>query len=210
MNHRSGEPDVGELRRRLREQRRGLDLDAQRRRADAVAARGFGVPEIAAARTVGTYLPDDGEVDPTPLTEKLDQRGAALHLPVVGGDDLLRFRSWDLRSALVEGRWGIAVPDEPSETRSTDELDVVIVPLVAADPRGTRIGRGVGYYDRALAHRLELDGRPLIVGYAHHFQLVDATLPRQPWDVPLDVLVTEQRVLRFTDGDSGSGPVRVP
>lgn len=210
MTDRSGGPDVGELRRRLRDQRRRLDLDTQRRRADAVAARCLEVLEVASAGTVGTYLPDDGELDPTPLTETLDRRGATVHLPVVGEDDVLRFRSWDLRSALVEGRWGIAVPDEPSETRSTDELDVVIVPLVAADPRGTRIGRGVGYYDRALAHRLEQDGRPLIIGCAHHFQLVDVTLPRQSWDVPLDVLVTEQEIVRWTEGDPGPDAVKVP
>ena len=76
---------------------------------------------------------------------------------------------------------------------------MVIAPLVAVDRSGTRIGRGAGYYDRALAHRLERGGRPAIIGYAHHFQLVDGTLPRHGWDVPLDALVTEEANLRWTE-----------
>ena len=158
------------------------------------------MPEIAAATTAGVYLVDDGELDPRPLIELLVGRAAAIHLPVVEEDDVMRFRSWDTVSPLTEGRWGIPVPAEPSQTRSADELDVVIAPLVAVDRHGTRIGRGAGYYDRALAHRLERVGRPVIIGYAHHFQLVDDTLPRHSWDVPLDVLVTgEQQILRWTE-----------
>lgn len=194
----------------MRAQRRALDDETRRERESAATARSLEVPEIAAAATVGAYLADDGELGTRSLLDALTDRGADVHLPVVGDDDVLRFRSWDTRSPLVEGRWGIRIPAESGETRSADELEVVIAPVVAADHQGTRIGRGAGYYDRSLAHRLERAGAPTIIGYAHDFQLVDQVLPRHEWDVPLDGLVTERQVLRWTDGDPSGSSVRVP
>jgi 5-formyltetrahydrofolate cyclo-ligase len=195
----AGELDVVELRRRLRARRRSLDFPTQRDHSYAAASQSPGVPEITTATTAGVYLADDGELDPRPVIELLVNRSAVVHLPVVDEDDVMRFRAWDTVSPLIEGRWGIPVPADPSQTRSAEELDVVIAPLVAVDRHGTRIGRGAGYYDRTLAHRLERGGRPAIIGYAHHLQLVDGTLPRHVWDVPLDVLVTEEATLRWTE-----------
>ena len=159
--------------------------------------RSSDVPEITAAATVAAYLPDDGELDPGPLLELVAGRGAAVHLPSVDRDDVMRFGSWDGRSPLKNDRWGIPAPGDRAERRTADRLDVVITPLVAVDRDGTRIGRGAGYYDRALAHRLDRAGRPAIIGYAHHFQLVDDALARHEWDVPLDVLVTDREVRRW-------------
>lgn len=204
------EVDVGELRRRMRAQRRALDYATQRDHGHAITSRSLEVPEITTAETLGVYLADEGELGTQSLIEVLDNRGATIHLPVVGEDDVMRFRSWDAFSPLVEGRWNIPVPPGTGEIRSADQLDVVITPVVAVDRHGTRIGRGAGYYDRALAHRLERAGRPTIIGCAHDFQLVDQTLVRHEWDVPLDLLVTEERILRWTEGDPGSATVRVP
>lgn len=193
----SNEPDIVGLRRRFRDRRRSLDIPTQSEHAQAALDRALEVTEITTATTVGAYLADDGELDPRPLIEMFENRAALVHLPTVGEDDVMRFRAWDAVSPLVEGRWGIPVPAEPSEPHPASDLDVVIAPVVAVDRHGTRIGRGAGYYDRALAHRLEHDGPPTIIGYAHHFQLVDGTLPRHPWDVPLDALVTHQETLRW-------------
>ena len=193
--------DVDELRSRLRAKRRGLDFATSRDHSYAAVSRSLDLAELTSATTVGAYLADDGELAPRPLVEMLADRGVLIHLPVVDEDGLMRFRAWDPDAPLVEGRWGIPVPLEPSESRSADELDVIITPLVAVDRHGTRIGRGAGYYDRALAHRLVRKGRPVVVGYAHDFQLADDTLPRNPWDVPLDLLVTDERILRWTDRD---------
>jgi 5-formyltetrahydrofolate cyclo-ligase len=206
-----GDPDVGELRRRLRARRRALDSATQRDHATAAAERALDLPEITTASSAGVYLADDGELDPRPLIERLVDRSVVVHLPVVEEDDVMRFRSWDTVSPLLEGRWGLAVPADPTETRAATQLDVVIAPLVAVDGDGTRIGRGAGYYDRALARRIGGDGNPTIIGYGHHFQLVDDALPRRSWDVPLDVLVTEQESRRWTDRDQpvpGSDPDR--
>ena len=70
------------------------------------------------------------------------------------------------------------------------QLDVLFCPLVAVDKVGTRMGMGGGYYDATLSksHRLQLP-KPLIIGWCYDFQVVDA-LPKKPWDVPMDMVVT--------------------
>lgn len=162
------------------------------------------LPEIAGAATLGAFLADDGELDPAPLVETLAER-VSLHLPVIGTNDAMRFRPWHRGTPLTEGRWGIPVPPDRGQDRGAGDLDVVIAPVVAVDRHGTRIGRGAGYYDRALHHRIGRPGRPTIVGYAHQLQLVEVALPRRRWDVPLDVLVTEAGVVRWTEADRVHG-----
>ena len=82
------------------------------------------------------------------------------------------------------------------------ELDTVLVPTVAFDARGHRLGMGAGYYDRAMQRRRDRSRawrRPLLVGIAFGFQEVAAIEP-QPWDVALDMIVTERGVLRCAPG----------
>ena len=69
------------------------------------------------------------------------------------------------------------------------ELEVVLVPLVAVDWSGNRLGHGAGYYDRTFAFRRDRD-HPVLIGLAHQFQVVESIKP-SPWDVPVDLIVTE-------------------
>src|SRR5687767_13746260 len=87
-------------------------------------------------------------------------------------------------------RFGI--PEPTGRRCAPQQLDLVLLPLVAFDRRGARLGMGGGFYDRTFAF-LRVAGRrkPRLVGLAHHFQEV-AQLPREPWDVPLAAIVTER------------------
>lgn len=111
-------------------------------------------------------------------------------------DGSLTFRRWTASTVLR--RSGLGVP-EPVDTEDfpVGDLDVLVVPAVAVDRRGNRLGFGAGFYDRALTRRSR---GALLVGAVHSVQVVDELEP-EPWDVPLDIVVTEKGVL------TGGGPV---
>jgi 5-formyltetrahydrofolate cyclo-ligase len=105
----------------------------------------------------------------------------------------MRFRRWDGIAELEAGPFGIAVPPSDEECDGAD-LDAVIVPLVLFGPAGLRIGRGGGHYDRTFADR-PISGRPTVLcGLAYDLQEA-ADLTPQPWDVPLDLVITPTRTI---------------
>ena len=109
----------------------------------------------------------------------------------------LAFAPWRQGDPLVTNRYGIPEPDvsAPSRLRA-EEMHVVLVPLVAFDDAGNRVGMGAGYYDRAFGFRRTEAAPPLLVGVGYEFQRVPALAP-QPWDVPLDAVLTERGLQRF-------------
>lgn len=150
------------------------------------------------AKHIAFYLPNDGEIDPVPLLELAFQRKKKCYLPCLmnGADriygNLLRFQQFDpFESQLGLNRFGIPEPEyNPSLRISSCMLDLVFVPLVAFDGEGNRMGMGKGYYDRTFSKARLRWRRPLMVGLAHSVQQADS-LPQQPWDVPMDMVVTE-------------------
>jgi 5-formyltetrahydrofolate cyclo-ligase len=138
---------------------------------------------------VAAYLPADGEVDLGPLLQQLYDRGAETLLPVIGTARSLRFATWTPDDVLAANRFGIPEPVAEGTVVAGD-LDVVVLPCVAVDRRGGRLGFGAGYYDRALAV-----SRPrLVVGVAFEVQVAD-DVGVLPHDQPLDVVVTERGVV---------------
>ena len=100
-------------------------------------------------------------------------------------------------SDLVRNRYGLLEPDKPCQTVSMTEMDLVLVPMVACDHDGTRLGMGGGYYDRFFAAKLtDRAADPFLLGIAHDFQLL-AHIPRQQWDVPLDAIATPGGITYF-------------
>jgi 5-formyltetrahydrofolate cyclo-ligase len=113
----------------------------------------------------------------------------------------LKFRRWYPERPLVAGKWGIATPDEGCEEI---EPELVVVPLLAFDRGGNRLGYGAGYYDRTLAGlRSRRPGRVLAVGVAYAAQEV-ALVPVDESDERLDWIVTEKEAIRVTAGDGGA------
>lgn len=182
--------DKQRLRRRLIERRLALDPTA---RAAADAAINAALPALVqtlAARTVFAFLAHQGEPDLTPGLKALDADGVAIHLPRIQGRDmeLVRWRPGEL---LQPNRYGI---DEPliGAVLNPEDCDLVLLPLTGYSPAGGRLGMGAGYYDRCFAFRQDpAVVQPVLVGVAYRLQQVEA-LPMEPWDVPLDAILTDE------------------
>ncbi|KGE04101.1 5-formyltetrahydrofolate cyclo-ligase [Pseudohaliea rubra] len=173
------------LRVRLRAARREQAASARDAAAQALAAYAPALPGWCAGARLAAYVAADGELDPAPLLATATAAGLTTYLPRVGADRALTFHRWTPGSPLVENRYGIGEPT-PGEPIPVDALDLLCLPLVAFAGDGTRLGMGAGYYDRTLAA-----SRPgLLLGLAFDCQGVD-TLPKDPWDVPLDGVLTE-------------------
>lgn len=138
---------------------------------------------------VSGYLPIRSEIDPRPA---MAAHPGPVGVPVIAGPGLpLRFRGWTPGAALVPGPFGALVPAEGADLIPR----VLIVPLLAWDRRGFRLGYGGGFYDRTLA-ALRAEGPVTAVGFAYGGQEM-AEVPVDAYDQRLDALVTEDGVLRF-------------
>lgn len=143
---------------------------------------------------VGLYAGFRDELDPMPLVRHLWREGYAVGLPVVAGKGQpLVFRRFGPEVRYVLSNYGIREPGP-----DTPEIlpGIVFAPLVGVDRRGVRLGYGGGFYDRTLAAWRARGHRPAVFGLAFECQLVPR-LPRGPFDVLLDGLVTEAAVRRF-------------
>ncbi|MED5599160.1 MAG: 5-formyltetrahydrofolate cyclo-ligase [Actinomycetota bacterium] len=182
--------DVSRVRSGMLARRRALAPDVVACASAIVVERILGLPEVRDAQVVGAYMGVRGEVDPSLLR---DEPGFEVAFPVAREGEALRFvvPSGPLR----EGPFGIPQPDSGREVQPC-ALDVVLVPLVAADSRGNRVGHGAGFYDRTFGDcRRSEGGGPVLVGICHAFQVVPELEPH-PWDVSMDLLVTDAGLIR--------------
>src|SRR5579862_8053809 len=148
---------------------------------------------IGPGAVVSFYWPMGDEADPRALAARLAQQGHALALPVtVKKGAPLVFRLWREGDALVVHAFGM---HEPAASAPEMRPDVLLVPLLAFDSRGHRLGYGGGYYDRTL-DRLRCDGAVIAIGIAFAGQEVEE-LPRETHDLALDLIVTESGIRRF-------------
>lgn len=141
---------------------------------------------------VAGYRPIRDEIDPTPLMETFFCEQVRLCLPVVVDDQSpLRFRAWSPGEELARGPFGVEQPDRESKVI---EPALVLVPLVAFDTKGYRIGYGGGYYDRTL-QALRQTSNVTAVGLAYEVQKV-RSVPREKHDQQLDWIITEDQSYR--------------
>jgi 5-formyltetrahydrofolate cyclo-ligase len=186
------------LRARLRAARAQLSA-AERRTASArVTANLAAMRWFRVSGRVACYLTSDGEVDTGEIIERLWRMRKDVFLPVLSRlrHDRLWFAPAIPGMKLVPNRYGIPEPHvETRELVRAQELDLVLLPLVAFDKNGNRLGRGAGFYDRSLAflrHRRYLR-TPRTLGLAYDFQRVPK-IAADPWDVALDGVVTDRSV----------------
>ncbi|MDH3981040.1 MAG: 5-formyltetrahydrofolate cyclo-ligase [Gammaproteobacteria bacterium] len=186
-------PDYQALRQSIRKQRRSLPAATARSCAAQLAQHACTHPLLSNNRHIATYLPADGEIDPSPLMECLWSMGRTLYLPVLV--PFARGKLWFARyqpgDALVANRYGIPEPQHRQLVKPCT-LDLVLMPLVAFDAAGHRIGMGGGFYDRSFAflHARRYWRKPTLVGLAYQLQRQRAITPNR-WDVPLDAIATE-------------------
>ena len=137
------------------------------------------------------YMPIRTEIDPLPAMEEAAAHGP-VGVPVIRGAGLpLEFSRWEPGCALRQGPFGALVPD----VDEVFEPEILIVPLVAFDRTGGRLGYGGGFYDRTL-ERLRARRATLAIGFAYAAQEAEI-LPLEPTDQPLDMIVTETGVIAF-------------
>lgn len=162
---------------------RGLDAGAQENL--------LALLEPHRGRIIAGYMPIRTELNPLPVMAALAADGPVAVPEVPGRDMPLNFLRWTPGCRLVPGDFGAPVPAEREELMP----EVLIVPLVAFDRAGNRMGYGGGFYDRTLEKLRAL--RPtLAIGYAYAAQEAEA-LPLEPTDQPLDAIVTEAFTLTF-------------
>ena len=179
-----------ELRRQALARRDALPAAERQQAAETIAARAFPVA-IAPGVIVAGFMPMKSEINPLPLLRALADAGARLALPVVAGRGKpLIMRAWGIGEPLGAGVWGIREP-EPAAPEVAP--DILIVPLLAFDRAGQRVGYGAGYYDRTIA-ALRARQPVLAIGLAFAAQEI-AAVPATPHDAPLDLVLTEREVI---------------
>ena len=188
--------DRNELRRQMRAQRRAL-TSSQRSEVGIGIARVISrLQLLRPGRRIGAYLAHAGEADLAATLTLAQRRHCRIYLPAITHrrSNRMEFVRFEPHSQLRRNLFGIAEPDVRRARRiAARELDLILVPLVAVDPWGTRLGNGAGFYDRRL-HHLRADRhwrRPRLIGIAYEFQRVTRLTP-QPWDVPLDAVITDR------------------
>ncbi len=192
----------GALRRDLRARRRALDATARRRAARGLARAVARHPYYVRAQSLATYLARDGEIDPGELVVRAWASGRHCYLPVLIDRPWphLRFAPHTPATRFVPNRFGIPEPDVPRRALlPARALDLLLLPLVAFDADGNRLGMGGGYFDRTLAYqRHRVWRRPRLLGVGYAFQQV-AGLDAASWDVPLHGVVTERGAVTRDD-----------
>jgi len=179
-----------DLRREMIARRDALPADARSEAAEVIAARIFPL-SIPAGATVSGFMPMKTEINPLPLMKKLAEVGVQLALPVTGRrGQPLTMRAWTWGEPLASGVWGIR---EPKPEAPQVDPDILLVPLLAFDRAGRRLGYGGGFYDLTLA-QLRSRKAVIAVGLAFAAQEI-ASVPTTPRDATLDLVLTEREVI---------------
>jgi len=142
------------------------------------------LPHLVTARIIAGYHPLRDEISPYPILDRLIE-GQRAALPSFADRDARMM--WREAPASEPSPWGVLQPPVHAEALAPD---LVLVPLVMADRRGTRIGHGKGHYDRAIAHLRDGGLEVFTVGLAWDVQISDEPLPADPWDQRLDAIAT--------------------
>ena len=189
-------PDLKQLRRDIRAARRAITPEERQQISAATAATALAwLRAHADIRRVATFLSLPEEIDTAPLNRALWQAGYRLYLPYVRGKgEALVWLPYQEDTALAPDAVGIPAPPLQAPLDAL-ALDAVITPLVAWDAHGTRLGMGGGFYDRTFARKMPRS-KPWLIGMAYPCQAV-ATLPRRPWDVPLDAVASRETLYTY-------------
>ncbi len=197
-------PEKAELRGRIRAARRerlSADIDGSFRTLSGEAISSLVLSElnrlspITSASIVAVYVSTESEPNTAILRADLRVKGVIVLIPRVAGESL----EWcvdDDQFPLMESRWGIVEPTGPAVGSGAAPLlasSAIVVPALAIDASGFRLGQGGGFYDRALAELGSTD-RPIMVGVIYDDEFIEA-VPRETHDIQVDVIVTEKRVI---------------
>lgn len=185
------------IRQQVRHLRRAMTDEQQAQAAEQLAELALNYAPLSAARTIALFLSVDGELNTRPLIARLWHLKKAVYLPVLHpfSPGNLLFLRYSPETPLRLNK--LRIPEPMLDIRqliTLDQLDLMMVPLVAFDQQGQRLGMGGGFYDRTLQNWRQHGFLP--VGLAHDCQQVD-TLPVAEWDVPLPAVMTPSKLWQW-------------
>lgn len=190
--------DTKILRQQIRQQRRALSRSEREHAALLLCEQIASSRRFQQSKHIAFYLSNDGEMDLSLLIEHAWQQGKQCYLPVLAEPNThkLWFIPYTKESKLINNRFGIPEPLHSRKTRLKKALalDLILMPLVAFDIQGNRVGMGGGFYDRSLAFLKQRRywHKPNLLGVAYEFQK-QKNIETSPWDVPLQGIVTEKQ-----------------
>ncbi|MGW5276557.1 5-formyltetrahydrofolate cyclo-ligase [Streptomyces sp. NPDC004044] len=191
-------PPKASLRRELLAARSLLSREDVDNAATVLSRGAVNLPELAAARTVAAYVSVGGEPGTRALLDALQARGVRVLLPVLLPDNDLDWAAYEGGDSLVPAARGLLEPNGPRlGPDAVLDADVVLLPGLAVDGRGMRLGRGGGSYDRVLARLATAGAHPALVVLLYDNEVV-AQVPVEPHDHPVDAVVTPAGARRFT------------
>lgn len=179
------------LRQTCQQIRKKLSPDYQRKSSLLVCNHIRKLKQYRYAKHIALYQAVNGEIDLGGLWRSAPLHGKFCYFPALNDDSTLAFLPTTPASLMRENRFGIKEPTVARELAiPPGQLDLIFLPLLAFDKKGTRLGMGAGYYDRTLAKQAT---KPLLIGVAYEFQR-QAFIEAQPWDIPLNAVITEQAI----------------
>jgi 5-formyltetrahydrofolate cyclo-ligase len=193
-----GEHDKALIRERLLLQRLRVSVELRAEGSSRASQQLLRLPTVAGARTIAFYAAVGSEADPTLAIEACQAAGKRVVFPRVrAAGRVLEFACATL-DELVAGAHRTREPPSVAPSVSPEEIDCIVVPGVAFDAAGRRLGRGGGFYDATLA---AFPARATRIGFAFESQIVPS-LPSEGHDIPMDVVVTDARVLHANSAAS--------
>jgi 5-formyltetrahydrofolate cyclo-ligase len=190
------EYSVDELRKRNRGLRAGLDAASQDQAARNLGERICSMPEYDRAGRIAAYFAVNGEISLDFVIDRALAQGKQIFLPNLD-QQALRFAPYSRQQKMRINRFKLPEPDvRDDEMLAPEALDLVLAPLVVFDVMRNRIGMGGGFYDRSFAFRKDPSNNiPVLIGVAHELQKHERLKP-EPWDVQLDMIVTDKKIYR--------------
>ena len=179
------------LRKDMRQKRAGMDNDRRQTWDAAINRHLLDYAERQQPRVITAFMAFDGEPDLVPAMTLLNERGVRLALPVIHeepGRSVISFRQWSPDSELINNRFGIAEPQGTQEILLGD-IDLALIPLVAWEKSGGRLGMGASFYDRLFQPFAGL-ARPVRMGVGYQLQQAEQ-IPLEPWDIRMHMMLSE-------------------
>ena len=188
---------AADIRKLKRCQRKALSAKVQKQHSQALCQNLAKEKIYRNSQNIACYIANDGEIDPYLIIEHARFLSKKIYLPVLSPfKNYLYFAPCDSNSQFRPNRYNIPEPvSHPSKWKSARQLDLLLLPLVAFDTDGNRIGMGGGFYDRTLAYLRHMHHwkKPVLAGLAHEIQKA-GQLKAQSWDIPLDFIITEKHI----------------
>lgn len=186
--------EKSELRKTMLARRESIPAEQRKEAARAVAEHGLPFDHMAGPAIVSSYWAIGAELDGSVLGRRLKREGHRICLPAIQArTEPMKFHLWSSGEPMRERKWGIM---EPLASAPEVDPDLMLVPLLAFDARGWRLGYGGGYYDRTIA-ALRRRKPVVLVGFAYDEQRVDA-VPHLDYDERLDFVLTPSGIIRST------------